>query len=60
MSWFWTNLIFWGSLIWLPWLEYAMLRNEAKPKKNIVVGVTLPYAAQARLSKLAISKSAPN
>ena len=47
MSWFWTNLIFWGSLIWLPWLEYAMLRNEAKPKKNIVVGVTLPYAAQA-------------
>lgn len=46
MSWIWTNLILWGSLIWLPWLMYAMLRNEAKPKKNIVVGVTLPYEAQ--------------
>lgn len=41
------NLILWGSMIWLPWLMYAVLRNEARPKKNIVVGVTLPYAAQA-------------
>lgn len=40
------NLIMWGCMIWLPWLMYAILRNEARPKKNIVVGVTLPYAAQ--------------
>ena len=47
MSWFWTNLMLWACMIWLPWMIYAMLRNEARPKKNIVVGVTLPYEAQA-------------
>lgn len=46
MSWFWTNLILWCSLIWLPWLMCHLLGNEARPKKNIIVGVTLPYEAQ--------------
>lgn len=40
------NLIMWGSMIWLPWLMYFMLVNECKPKKNIVVGVTVPYSGQ--------------
>ena len=26
---------------------YVMLRDECEPKKNIIVGVTLPYAAQS-------------
>lgn len=47
MSWLWTNLILWCSLIWLPWLMCHLLGNEARPKKNIIVGVTLPYEAQA-------------
>ena len=25
---------------------YFMLRNETKPKKNIILGVTLPYEAR--------------
>lgn len=37
------NLILWGTIIWLPALEYFLLRNEARPKKNIAVGVTLPH-----------------
>lgn len=41
------NLILWASMIWLPWLLYAMLRGEGRPKKNIIVGVTLPYEAQS-------------
>ena len=39
------NLMLWGSCIWLPWLMYFMIKNEAKPKKNIIVGTTLPYEA---------------
>lgn len=41
-----ANLILWVSLIWLPWLVYFMLKNESKPKKNIIVGVTLPFEGQ--------------
>ena len=41
-----ANLILWLSMIWLPWLMYFMLKNEMKPKKNIVVGITLPFAGQ--------------
>lgn len=33
-----------------------MLRNEAKPKKNIVIGVTLPYTARQDESVLSICK----
>lgn len=40
------NQTMWLSLIWLPILFYIMLRNEIKFKKNITVGVTLPYEAR--------------
>ena len=37
------NTVLWLSLIWLPILLYIMLRNETKFKKNIAVGVTIPF-----------------
>ena len=37
------NAILWLMLIWMPALVCIMLRNEAKFKKNIAVGVTLPF-----------------
>ena len=37
--------ILWGSVIWLPALMTWMNLNEAKFKKNIVLGVTLPADA---------------
>jgi len=37
------NSMLWLMLIWLPILEYVILRNETKFKKNIAVGVTLPF-----------------
>lgn len=37
------RLILWLCIIWMPVLMYFMLRNETKFKKNIAVGVTLPY-----------------
>lgn len=40
------NLFLWVGMLWLPWLMYVMLRNETRPKKNIVVGVTLPREAR--------------
>lgn len=40
------NLLLWGCMLWLPVLIYFLMRNEAKPKKNIIVGVTLPYEAR--------------
>ena len=39
-------LILWGCVIWIVPLMYVLLRNEAKWKKNIVVGATLPYEAR--------------
>lgn len=50
------------AIIWivimLPCLALvaALLANEAKPKKNIVLGVTLPLAAQSDARVLAISR----
>ena len=43
--------VFWSIIAWavmLPVLPivYFMQKNECKPKKNIIVGVTLPYEAQ--------------
>jgi uncharacterized membrane protein len=35
-------------------LAYFMLRNESKPKKNIILGVTLPYDARQEEEVLAI------
>ena len=37
------NTALWLSLVWLPILLYGMLRNETKFKKNIAVGVTIPF-----------------
>ena len=37
----------WLSLCWLPILLYIMLRNETKFKKNIAVGVTLPFEGRS-------------
>lgn len=37
------KIILWVSILWLVPLMYVLLKNEARPKKNIVVGVTLPY-----------------
>ncbi len=36
---------------------YFMLRSEAKPRKNIVLGVTLPFAAQMHPDVLIITES---
>ncbi|MBR1813219.1 MAG: hypothetical protein IJ773_05285 [Lachnospiraceae bacterium] len=42
---FW-NLILWLSIIWIAPLYYVILANETRFKKNIVLGVTLPYDAR--------------
>ena len=43
--------LFWALVMWLPALPvlpilYFMQKNECKPKKNIIVGVTLPWEGQ--------------
>ncbi len=45
MNWI-INLILWGCVLPVLPIEYFMMRNEVKFKKNIVVGVTLPYEAR--------------
>ena len=45
MTLFW-KLILWAGIIWLIPFLYAYFKSECKPKKNIIVGVTLPYNAQ--------------
>ena len=51
------NLILWLSIIWLAPLMYFVLGNEISFKKNIAVGVTLPFEGRqdhqvlARLSR---------
>lgn len=47
------NTVLWLSLIWLPILLYFMLRNETKFKKNIAVGVTLPFEGRGHPDVLA-------
>lgn len=42
----WVNLILWAFMLPLIPIMYFTLRNECKPKKNIIVGVTLPYEAR--------------
>lgn len=51
--------LFWALMAWLPMLPvlpivYFMLKNECKPKKNIVVGVTLPWEGQRDEAVLAL------
>ena len=41
-----TNLIMWGSIIWIIPLVYFIQKDETKFKKNIVIGVTLPFEAR--------------
>lgn len=38
-----VRLILWLCVIWVPAVEYLFMANETKFKKNIAVGVTLPY-----------------
>jgi len=40
------NIFLWASIIWVAPLACYLLINEAKFKKNIVIGVTLPYQAR--------------
>ena len=39
-------LLMWAAIVWLVPLIYHLLKNECRPKKNIIVGVTLPLDAQ--------------
>ncbi len=48
------RLITWASMLWLVPLMYVFLKNETKFKKNIVVGVTLPYEAREDAQVLAV------
>ena len=49
------RIILWLSVIWLVPLMYFFLRNETKFKKNIAVGVTLPYEARTHPEVLVLS-----
>jgi hypothetical protein len=42
-----SKLILWLTVIWVPLLICWQQLNEAKFKKNITVGVTLPREAQS-------------
>lgn len=48
------RLILWVSIIWLVPLMYFFLKNEVKFKKNIAVGVTLPYEGRTDPEVLAL------
>lgn len=47
------NTILWLCIIWMPLLIYFMLRNETKFKKNIAIGVTLPFEGRTHPDVLA-------
>lgn len=47
------NTVLWLSLCWMPLLIYIMLRNDTKFKKNIAVGVTLPFEGRRHPNVLA-------
>ena len=51
----WESAILWLSMAWLPLFLCLFLRNEAKPKKNIIVGVTLPHEGQSDPAVLALT-----
>ena len=53
MEW-WVNLILWGTVIWIPILMYVQTVNDAKFKKNIAVGVTIPPESQQDPELLAV------
>ena len=41
------NILLWVSMVWLPVLLCALMVRDGKPRKNMVVGVTLPYSLPA-------------
>ena len=41
------NILLWVSMVWLPVLLCALMVRDGKPRKNMVVGVTLPYSLLA-------------
>ena len=49
-----ARVILWASTIWLVPLMYFFLKNETKFKKNIAVGVTLPYEGRTDPETLAL------
>lgn len=46
MNWF-TSFFLWACVLPVLPIEYFLMRDEVKFKKNIVVGVTLPYEARS-------------
>ena len=46
MSWF-TSFFLWACVFPVLPIEYFLMRDEVKFKKNIVIGVTLPYEARS-------------
>ncbi len=53
MTAFW-KFILWAMIIWLLPLLNMYFKSECKPKKNIIVGVTLPYNAHDDAAVLAL------
>lgn len=51
------NLVLWACVIWMPALFYFILRNEARFKKNISLGVTMPQEAREDKEVLTILTS---
>ena len=47
------NLILWVAVLPVLPILYFVQKDECKPKKNIIVGITLPYEAQSDPSVLA-------
>ena len=45
MTLFWRIFI-WAAVAPVAFILYFQLKNECEPKKNIIVGVTLPYSAR--------------
>ena len=45
MTLFWRIFI-WAAVVPVAFILYFQLKNECEPKKNIIVGVTLPYSAR--------------
>lgn len=41
------NILLWVSMVWLPVLLCVLMVRDGKPRKNMVVGVTLPYSLLA-------------
>lgn len=41
------NILLWAGMVWLPVLLCALMVRDGKPRKNMAVGVTLPYSLLA-------------